>query len=74
MLQQVYIGSWQCTISCPVELKLIVSNSLERLDFCKLLIVNILLSIPSGLFRDNLQHRLGDFARLLSCSLQVIKK
>ena len=27
--------------------------------------VNIILSTPSGLFGDNLQHWLGDFARLL---------
>ena len=28
--------------------------------------VNIILSTPSGLFGDNLQHWLGDFARLLT--------
>ena len=32
---------------------------------CKYVNVNIILSTPLGLFRDNLQHWLGDFARLL---------
>ena len=35
--------------------------------------VNIILSTPLGLFRDNLQHWLGDFARLLKVQFTSIE-
>ena len=50
----------------------------ENFVFVSLVNVNvniILLALPSGLFRDNLQHWLGDFLPdCLRCSLQVMKE